>query len=191
MWTTLKNLFCNLVAKLTRKPVCNNEPESNHQPDSNPEAVKNGPSSATKDKKFDGARMSENRLQALDGTGYRQCYMEKIRQVASDSEPAESNREYWFGRDDDSASDWPAVTAAKPGTKPGTKTGTTSNTRLPSSAEQAAGTSTDKRTASGANQELTQSGSRIPGIIKAIPSRARVTSTQLQAYVESLPKPEE
>ena len=187
MWTTLKNLICNLVAKVTRKPVCNNEPEPNLQPGSNPEAVKNGPSAATKDKKFDGARMSENRLQALDGTGYRQCYMEKIRQVASDSEPAESNREYWFGREDDSASDWPAVTAPKSGTKPGT----TSNTRLPASAEHSAGTSTDKRTASGANQQLTQSGSKIPGIIKAIPSRARVTSTQLQAYVESLPKPEE
>jgi len=191
MWSTLKNRFFNLVAKLTRKPACNNKPEPNIQPGSHLTVVKNEASSATKDKKFDGARMSENRLQALDGTGYRQCYMEKIRQVAGDSEPAESNREYWFGREDDSASDWPAVTAAKPGTKSGTKSGTTSNTRLPASAEQSAGTSTDKRTASGANQQLTQSGSKIPGIIKAIPSRARVTSTQLQAYVESLPKPEE
>jgi hypothetical protein len=181
MWTTLKNRIYNLVAKLTRKPVCKSEPEPNLHPGSNPSVVKNGTTPATKDKKFDGARMSENRLQALDGTGYRQCYMEKIRQVASDSEPAESNREYWFGRDDDSSSDWPAVTAAKPGIKPGT----TSNTRLPASAEQSAGT------ASGANQQLTQSSSKTPGIIKAIPTRARVTSTQLQAYVESLPKPEE
>lgn len=199
MWTILKNRICDLVAKLTKKPVCNSELEPNLQSGSNSDAVKNGPSSTTTDKKFDGARMSENRLQALDGTGYRQCYMEKIRQVASDSEPAESNREYWFGRENDSASDWPEVTAAKPGSKPennsgtnsGTKSDTTSNPRLPASADQSAGTSTDKRAASGANQQLTQSGSKIPGIIKAIPTRARVTSTQLRTYVESLPKPEE
>ncbi len=128
--------------------------------------------------------MTHNRLQSLDGSGHRQCYMEKIRQVASDSEPPEANREYWFGRDDESSGNWPTAEGAAPGTKPGTKPGTVSSTKL-------AATSTTPGTASGSNQDLSQSGSRMPGIIKAIPSRARVTSTHLQAYVETLPKPEE
>lgn len=171
MWTSLKNQIVILVAKLTRTPCCKKEPHPSA--DLNPEP----PPTAVREKKFDGARMSENRLQALDGTGYRQCYMEKLRQVASDSEPAESNREYWFGRNEDSSSDWPIVS--------GTKPASISSTKLPAADDQSTGT------AAGSNQQLTQSGSKIPGIIKAIPTRARVTSTQLQAYVESLPKPEE
>lgn len=171
MWTSLKNQIVNLVAKLTRK--LGRQIESSPGTDLNPNLT----STTVKEKKFDGARMSENRLQALDGAGYRQCYMDKLRQVASDSEPAESNREYWFGRDEDSSSDLPIV--------PGVKASSTSNTKLPAQDEQ--GTTAD----SGSYQQLTQSGSRIPGIIKAIPTRARVTSTQLKAYVESLPKPED
>ena len=124
--------------------------------------------------------MTHNRLQSLDGSGHRQCYMEKIRQVASDSEPPEANREYWFGRDGESSGNWPIGE----GTTTGTKPGSISSTKL-------AATSTTSGTAPGSNQELPPSESRIPGIIKAIPTRARVTSTQLQAYVESLPKPEE
>jgi hypothetical protein len=183
MWTTLKNRIVNLVAQLTRKPGCKNEPNtSTNSISSAIHSADPGPTSTTvKEKKFDGARMSENRLQALDGAGNRQCYMEKLRQVASDSESPEANREYWFGRDGDSSSHWPTVAETTSGTRPGT----------PSSTKLAAASSTTTGTASGSNQELTQSGSKIPGIIKAIPTRARITSTQLQAYVESLPKPED
>ena len=43
------------------------------------------------------ARMSYNRLQALDGAGYRECYLEKIRSVSRENEGPNSNRDYWFG----------------------------------------------------------------------------------------------
>lgn len=44
------------------------------------------------------SHMTYNRLQALDGHGYRQCYMEKIREVASEVEQEEPHKkEYWFG----------------------------------------------------------------------------------------------
>lgn len=44
------------------------------------------------------SHMTYNRLQALDGRGYRQCYMEKIREVASEVEQEEPHKkQYWFG----------------------------------------------------------------------------------------------
>lgn len=45
--------------------------------------------------RYQNARMSHNRLQSLEGQGYRQCYMEKLRAV-SDANDAE-NKERWFG----------------------------------------------------------------------------------------------
>ena len=179
MWTEIKNRIIDLVSKIRSKTT------TSHQNSAKDSAAAASSGQQVKETvAFEGARMTHNRLQSLDGSGHRQCYMEKIRQVASDSEPPEANREYWFGRDDESSGNWPTVEGTAPGTKSGTKPGNISSTKL-------AATSTTSGTASGSNQELTQSGSRIPGIIKAIPTRARVTSTQLQAYVESLPKPEE
>lgn len=42
------------------------------------------------------ARMTHNRLQALEGMGYRECYMEKIKEVGKEQEVLEANRERWF-----------------------------------------------------------------------------------------------
>ncbi len=184
MWTEIKNRIIDLVSKIRSK---NNTSHQNSSKDS--AAAASSEQQVKETVAFEGARMTHNRLQSLDGSGHRQCYMEKIRQVASDSEPPEANREYWFGRDGESSGNWPTAEGTAPGTKPGTNSGTRPGTI--SSTKLAATSTTTSGTASGSNQELTQSGSRIPGIIKAIPSRARVTSTQLQAYVESLPKPEE
>jgi hypothetical protein len=175
MWTEIKNRIIYLVSKIrSAQPISDSRSSENATTSSSSDnEIKEG-------RPFEGARMTHNRLQSLDGSGHRQCYLEKIRQVASDSEPPEANREYWFGRDGESSGN-----SAVEGTAPGTESGTISSTKL------AATSTTTTGTASGSNQELTQSGSRIPGIIKAIPSRARVTSTRLRAYVESLPKPEE
>jgi hypothetical protein len=52
------------------------------------------------------ARMSHNRLQALEGQGYRQCYLEKLREV-SDANVTES-KERWFG---EGAAETPPITA--------------------------------------------------------------------------------
>lgn len=175
MWTEIKNRIIYLVSKI--RPA---QPISDSRSSENATTSSSSDNEIKEGRPFEGARMTHNRLQSLDGSGHRQCYMEKIRQVASDSEPPEANREYWFGRDGESSGN-----SAVEGTAPGNKSGTISSTKL------AATSNTTSGTASGSNQDLTQSDSRIPGIIKAIPTRARVTSTQLQAYVESLPKPEE
>ena len=50
------------------------------------------------DDNFEDACMSHQRLQALDGFGYRACYMDKLRQVARESDCDESNRDHWFGK---------------------------------------------------------------------------------------------
>lgn len=179
MWTEIKNRIIDLVSKIrSAQPISDSKSSENA-------TISSSSDNETKEGlPFEGARMTHNRLQSLDGSGHRQCYMEKIRQVASDSEPPEANREYWFGRDGESSGNWPTAEGTAPGAMSGTRPVTISSTKL-------AATSTTSGNASGSNQELTQSASRIPGIIKAIPSRARVTSTQLQAYVESLPKHEE
>lgn len=49
------------------------------------------------------ARMTNNRLHALDGHGHRQCYMEKLREVVHEQEPIETNKEHWFGHHEGSA----------------------------------------------------------------------------------------
>lgn len=109
------------------------------------------PASAEADEKgFDSARMTHNRMQALGGAGYRQCYMDKLREVASEGDKPEANREYWFGKEE----------LQVPEARAGAEKATTSQTKLPK-------------------------------IREVIPSQARVTSTRLQAYVETLPKPED
>ena len=102
------------------------------------------------DRDFESARMTNNRLQALDGAGYRQCYMEKLREVANDAEKPEANREYWFGKEEVPPLDGKS-----------------------------------------AKNDGSISSSKLPRIRETIPSQARITTTRLQAYVESLPKPEE
>lgn len=58
--------------------------------------LKNGAAEpAAQVKPYEDARMSYTRLQALEGPGYRQSYMEKLRQ-ADNSHDAES-KERWFG----------------------------------------------------------------------------------------------
>jgi hypothetical protein len=115
-----------------------------------PEKEKNLPSSAEAEATgFDSARMTHNRMQALGGAGYRQCYMDKLREVASEGDKPEANREYWFGKEE----------VQVPESR-GAEKATTSHTKLPK-------------------------------IRDVIPSQARITSTRLQAYVETLPKPED
>lgn len=65
------------------------------------------------------ARMTHNRLQALEGMGYRECYMEKIKEVGKEQEVMEANHERWF----------PASNSSAQGT--GTATGTASSTETP------------------------------------------------------------
>jgi hypothetical protein len=50
---------------------------------------------AISNNKYENARMSYTRLQALEGAGYRQCYMEKLRET-SDA-PTTESKERWFG----------------------------------------------------------------------------------------------
>lgn len=54
----------------------------------------NAPVVTEGEKPYEDARMSYTRLQALEGPGYRQCYMEKLRE-ADNSHDAES-KERWF-----------------------------------------------------------------------------------------------
>ncbi len=176
MWTAIKNRISHLVSKLTSKVTA-----SIHKSKGSPGKSSTNKNEVKEAVPFEGSRMTHNRLQSLDGSGYRQCYMDKIRQVASDSEPPEANREYWFGRDEDSSKNIPNIS----GSPAGSNSGTISSTKLPATSDTKTGKASDYE------QDSSQSGSRIPSIIKAIPSRARITSTQLNAYVDSLPKPEE
>jgi hypothetical protein len=50
--------------------------------------------SSAKELRIVNAGMSDTRLQALEGQGYRQCYMEKLREVATTPEP--ETQERWF-----------------------------------------------------------------------------------------------
>jgi hypothetical protein len=43
---------------------------------------------------YEDARMSYTRLQALEGPGYRQCYLEKLREDAET--PPDESKERWF-----------------------------------------------------------------------------------------------
>lgn len=65
------------------------------------------------------ARMTHNRLQALEGMGYRECYMEKIKEVGKEQEVMEANHERWF----------PTPNSNAAGS--GTGTGTASSTETP------------------------------------------------------------
>ncbi|MBU6455588.1 MAG: hypothetical protein KGS72_27700 [Cyanobacteria bacterium REEB67] len=100
------------------------------------------------DGNFDDVRMSHQRLQALDGMGYRACYMEKLRQVASESDCDESNREHWFGKN---------------GAQPNDET-------MQTQVEQ--------------SESKTRAKRQNPRILNI----TNVTSSRLQAYIESLPK---
>lgn len=133
MWPELKARIDSFLRKLRR-----------------PAKEENLPSSAEAEAKgFDSARMTHNRMQSLGGAGYRQCYMDKLREVASEGDKPEANREYWFGKEE-----------LQVEAKTGAEKATTSHTKLPK-------------------------------IRNVIPSQARITSTRLQAYVETLPKPED
>ncbi|MBK7746991.1 MAG: hypothetical protein IPP57_09565 [Candidatus Obscuribacter sp.] len=89
------------------------------------------------------ARMTNNRLHALDGHGHRQCYMDKLREVVHEQEPIESNKERWFGHPDHV------------------------NPEGPASIET-----------SGSHGKARRSSTRL--------SQARITSTRLQAYQDSV-----
>jgi hypothetical protein len=58
------------------------------------------PAPKVEEERVAAAKMTNNRLAALDGQGYRQCYMDKLREVASGAEANEANKEYWFGADE-------------------------------------------------------------------------------------------
>lgn len=89
--------------------------------------------------KISSARMTNNRMQALDGQGYRECYMEKIKEVAQ-SEASSSAKEYWFGDEN----------------KEGDEKKGEENS---------------------------------PSWARQIPNQARITSTRIKAYTDSLAKP--
>lgn len=55
-----------------------------------------GPESEGDGEVIESARMTNNRLQSLTGQGHRQCYMEKLREVAAETAPSEDQKEYWF-----------------------------------------------------------------------------------------------
>jgi hypothetical protein len=134
VWSELKAQINSFFSKLRR-----------------PQKVENLPAGAKAEENgFHSARMTHNRMQALDGAGYRQCYMDKLREVASESEKPEANREYWFGKEE----------LQVPESKAGAEKATTSQTKLPK-------------------------------IRDVIPSQSRITYNRLQAYVETLPKPED
>lgn len=61
--------------------------------------------------------MTHNRLQALEGMGYRECYMEKIKEVGKEQEVLEANRERWFppsgGVGSESSTENPALAPRK------------------------------------------------------------------------------
>ncbi|HMX44932.1 MAG TPA: hypothetical protein PKH78_07465 [Candidatus Obscuribacter sp.] len=48
------------------------------------------------DEAVSSARMTHNRLQALDGHGYRESYLDKIREAAQVQEAADANKDHWF-----------------------------------------------------------------------------------------------
>lgn len=89
------------------------------------------------------ARMTNNRLHALDGHGHRQCYMDKLREVVHEQEPIENNKERWFGSPDQLSPDSPAPIET-----------------------------------SGSHGKARRTSTRL--------SQARITSTRLQAYQDSV-----
>lgn len=140
VWAEIKARFAEFVGRFRKSSDSGSEGKL---------SARSTDKSEGEDRSFPSARMTHNRMQALDGVGYRQCYMDKLREVASESEKPEASRDYWFGRDE-----------AGPENKEPDKV---------------------KQTTSGRHRTLRD----------VIPSKARVTSTRLQAYVETLPKPDE
>lgn len=92
------------------------------------------------------ARMTHNRLQALDGHGYRESYLDKIREAAQVQEAADANKDHWFK---------------------GNETGFSIDPDKPES-------------------DLHPLGSHPRRHTSNLPSQARITSTRLKAYADSL-----